>query len=104
MILDAPTSALDARSELETFERFHRLSRDRTVILVSHRFSTVRMADRIFVLDEGRLVEEGSHDALVARGGPYAAMCRIREETFQMNRPPVLPDIPLPSTEAPIDH
>ena len=60
VILDEPTSNLDARTEYETFQRFQELTKGRTTVLISHRFSTVRMASRIFVLDEGRIVEQGS--------------------------------------------
>ena len=71
-ILDEPTAALDAQAEYDVYLRFRELTQGRTTLLISHRFSTVRMADRILVLDRGRLVEEGSHDALMARGGLYA--------------------------------
>ncbi len=74
MILDEPTSNLDARTEYETFQRFKELTKGRTTVLISHRFSTVRMASRIFVLDEGRIVEHGSHEALLERGGVYASL------------------------------
>jgi len=74
VILDEPTSQLDATAERDVFERFHKMSQGRTIILVSHRFSTVRMVDRIFVLDEGQIVEEGNHAALIARGGVYAGL------------------------------
>jgi ATP-binding cassette subfamily B protein len=84
VILDEPTSSLDARTEYETFRRFHELSRGRTTLLVSHRFSTVRIADRIFVVDEGRIVETGTHETLVAASGMYANLYsahRLRYET-----------------------
>lgn len=74
LILDEPTSNLDAKTEYEVFERFHEMSEGRTIILVSHRFSTVRMVDRIIVLDEGKIVEEGSHSELIALGGVYAGL------------------------------
>jgi ATP-binding cassette subfamily B protein len=71
LILDEPTAALDARAEYEVFMRFSELVAGRMAVLISHRFSTVRMADRIIVLRDGRLEEEGTHDELVARGGLY---------------------------------
>jgi len=72
--LDEPTSGLDPKAEFEMFARFRKLVRGRTAIIITHRFSTVRMADRIVVLHEGRLVENGSHSALIASGGIYAHM------------------------------
>jgi ATP-binding cassette subfamily B protein len=83
LILDEPTAALDARSELEVFERFAELTYDKMALLISHRFSTVRMADRIVVLEGGRLVEEGSHDQLIALGGRYAAMFEMQAASYR---------------------
>jgi ATP-binding cassette subfamily B protein len=74
IILDEPTAALDPKAEAEVFERFHELARGRTAILISHRLSTVKQADRILVLSEGRVVEVGAHDDLVERGGIYARL------------------------------
>jgi ATP-binding cassette subfamily B protein len=74
LILDEPTAALDARAEYEVFERFSELMAGRMGILISHRFSTVRMADRIIVLRNGEVEEEGTHEALVAAGGLYAEL------------------------------
>ena len=78
LILDEPTASLDARSELEVFERFSELTYGKMALLISHRFSTVRMADRIVVLEGGRLVEEGSHDQLIALAAvtPPCLKCR----------------------------
>ena len=83
LILDEPTSALDARAEFEVFRRFADLMRGRMALIISHRFSTVRMADRILVLDSGRVVEEGSHDDLVARGGLYAELFALQAEGYR---------------------
>ncbi len=83
LILDEPTAALDARSEMEVFERFAELTEGKMALLISHRFSTVRMADRIVVLEGGRLVEEGSHTQLMALGGRYAAMFEMQAASYR---------------------
>jgi len=83
LILDEPTAALDARSEFEVFERFAELTQDKMALLISHRFSTVRMADRIVVLEGGKLVEEGSHLQLMALGGRYAAMFEMQAASYR---------------------
>ncbi|HEX2077553.1 MAG TPA: ABC transporter ATP-binding protein [Longimicrobium sp.] len=82
LILDEPTASLDVRAETELFERFLEVTRGVTTILVSHRLSSVRRADRIVVIDEGRVVEDGPHDALMAAGGRYATMFRLQAERF----------------------
>ena len=83
LILDEPTAALDARSELEVFERFAELTEGKMALLISHRFSTVRMADRIVVLSGGRLIEEGTHQELIARGGLYASMFEMQAASYR---------------------
>ena len=83
LILDEPTASLDARSEYEVFERFAELTYGKMALLISHRFSTVRMADSIVVLEGGRLVEEGSHAQLVALGGRYAAMFEMQAANYR---------------------
>jgi ATP-binding cassette, subfamily B, bacterial len=83
LILDEPTAALDARSELQVFERFAELTQGKMALLISHRFSTVRMADRIVVLEGGRLVEEGSHSQLMTLGGRYAAMFEMQAASYR---------------------
>jgi ATP-binding cassette, subfamily B, bacterial len=83
LILDEPTASLDARAEYEVFRRFAELMRGRIALIISHRFSTVRMADRIVVLDEGRIVEEGSHAGLVAHGGLYAELFTLQAEGYR---------------------
>jgi len=83
LILDEPTAALDARSELEVFERFAELTEGKMALLISHRFSTVRMADRIVVLSGGRLIEEGNHRQLMALGGVYAEMFEMQAASYR---------------------
>jgi ATP-binding cassette subfamily B protein len=83
LVLDEPTAHLDVRTEFEVFERLTRLARDATVILISHRLSTVRQADRIVLLGNGRIAESGSHEELLGRGGDYAAMFTVQAERFQ---------------------
>ena len=83
LILDEPTASLDARSEHEVFERFAELTRGRMAMLISHRFSTVRMADRIFVLQDGRIAEEGPHDQLMQKGGHYAEMFELQAASYR---------------------
>jgi ATP-binding cassette subfamily B protein len=83
LILDEPTAALDAPSELEVFERFAELTQGKMALLISHRFSTVRMADRIVVLSGGQLIEEGNHQNLMARGGVYAGMFEMQAASYR---------------------
>jgi ATP-binding cassette, subfamily B, bacterial len=83
LILDEPTAALDARSEREVFERFAELTKSKTTVLISHRFSTVRMADRILVLEGGKIAEQGPHDQLVKEGGRYAEMFEMQAAGYR---------------------
>ena len=83
LILDEPTAALDARAEAEVFQRFGDLAAGRTAILISHRFSTVRRADRILVLENGAVAEAGSHEQLVAHGGRYAALFELQAAGYR---------------------
>lgn len=83
VVLDEPTSALDAAAESEVFQKFRALAAGRTTILISHRFSTVRMVDRIFVLADGKIAESGSHDELMRRGGQYARMFELQAGNYR---------------------
>lgn len=83
LILGEPTAALDARAEHDVFARFRELSAGRGTVLISHRFSTVRMADRILVLEGGRVLEEGDHAALMTRGGRYAELFTLQAEGYR---------------------
>jgi ATP-binding cassette subfamily B protein len=83
LILDEPTASMDAEAEVALFERFRALAKDRTAIIISHRFSTVRMADRIAVLERGELTELGSHQALVDKGGRYAKLFALQAQGYR---------------------
>lgn len=83
LILDEPTSALDARAEHKVFERFTELMDGKSAVIISHRFSTVRVADRILFLEAGQLVEEGSHEELIAYGGRYAELYLLQAKGYQ---------------------
>ncbi len=83
LILDEPTATLDAKAEYEVFQRFVDLTRDRMAVLISHRFSTVRMADRILVLDQGEICEEGTHKDLVGLGGRYAGLFELQAAGYR---------------------
>jgi len=82
VLLDEPTAQLDVRGEAEIFERLLAATRHCTTILISHRFSTVRHADRICVLEQGRVVELGTHDELMARNGRYKTMFDLQARRF----------------------
>ena len=83
LVLDEPTAALDARSEHEVFEHVTELARGRSLLLISHRFSTVRSADRIYVLKAGRVIEEGSHDELMTLGDRYAELFNLQANPYR---------------------
>ena len=101
LVLDEPTAALDARSEFEVFERFAELTEGKMALFISHRFSTVRMADRIVVLAGGRIVEEGNHAQLVALGGTLrrdvrVAGCELSLIMIETNHRDVVQELPNP--------
>ena len=83
IILDEPTSALDARSEYELFKKFHEIASGKSAILISHRLSTVRMADRIYVTDQGGIIEEGTHNELIRRNGKYANLFDLQAQYYR---------------------
>jgi ATP-binding cassette subfamily B protein len=83
LVLDEPTSAMDAKAEAELFERFHALAKDRMAILISHRLSTVKMVDRIYLLDQGHIVEWGTHDELMKRKGPYSELFEMQARGYR---------------------
>ena len=83
LILDEPTAAIDARAEAEIFSHFRELTSDRISIIISHRFSTVRMADHIIVLEKGKITEQGSHENLLQEGGQYATLFRLQARGYQ---------------------
>jgi len=83
MILDEPTAALDARGEFEVFERFAELTKDKSAMLISHRFSTVRMANCILVLEKGQLLEIGSHEESLKNGGRYAELFFLQAKGYK---------------------
>jgi ATP-binding cassette subfamily B protein len=83
IVLDEPTAALDARAEYETFARFAELVAGQIALLISHRFPTVRMADRILVLQQGAVVEQGTHEQLLSHNGIYAELFRLQAEGYR---------------------
>lgn len=90
LVLDEPTSALDAEAEAAVFERFQELTQDRTTIIISHRFPTVRMADRILVIEDGVVLEDGTHDELVDAGRTYARLYELQARGYRSTRAPAL--------------
>jgi ATP-binding cassette subfamily B protein len=82
LVLDEPTAALDVQTEYDVYQRFFDLTRGRMTLLISHRFSTVRMADRILYLEDGRVQEEGTHQKLMAHNGEYARLYRLQASQY----------------------
>lgn len=83
LILDEPTAALDARAEFEVFQRFAELTKGKSAVLISHRFSTARLADRILVLHNGEILEIGTHQELLIRKGRYAELFELQARGYQ---------------------
>jgi ATP-binding cassette subfamily B protein len=90
VVLDEPTSSLDPLAEAELFRNFRNILEGRSAVIISHRFSTVQMADRIYVLDKGRIIEQGSHEELLRLNGRYSLLFRTQAEHYQVN--PEKPD------------
>ena len=83
MVLDEPTAAVDAKAEYELFRKFENLTKDKTTFLISHRFSTVRMADKIIVLENGKIIELGSHTELLRKNGHYAHLFKLQAQGYK---------------------
>jgi ABC-type multidrug transport system fused ATPase/permease subunit len=83
LFLDEPTSAIDADSEIRIFKALDELPADKTVFFISHDFSTIRRADRILVFDQGQIIEDGSHEELLAKGGQYSNLYNKQKEAYE---------------------
>jgi ATP-binding cassette, subfamily B, bacterial len=83
IVLDEPTSALDPQAESEVFQKFRQLIQDQAAILISHRLSTVKMADRIYVMEKGSIVESGTHEELTVLGGTYAHLFEMQAQNYR---------------------
>ncbi len=83
LVLDEPTAALDAENELKVFQQFRELAEDKIAVLISHRFSTVRMADHIYVIERGQITEQGTHGELLAQGRTYARLFTLQAESYR---------------------
>jgi ABC-type multidrug transport system fused ATPase/permease subunit len=94
LILDEPTSSIDSRTELVIIEALDRLMVGRTTFIIAHRLSTIRRADQILVLDEGRVLERGTHAELVNRGGLYAELYRIQGDGLRRDKEPDAEEVP----------
>jgi ATP-binding cassette subfamily B protein len=89
LVLDEPTAAMDPQAEYELFQQFRALAQDRMTLLISHRFSTVRMADLILVLADGRIIERGTHHELLAKNGRYAHLFNLQAQSYQFTPSPI---------------
>ena len=83
MVLDEPTAAVDAKAEYELFRKFEHLTKEKTTVLISHRFSTVRMADKIVVLENGKITESGSHIELLRKRGRYSQLFNLQAKGYK---------------------
>jgi ABC-type multidrug transport system fused ATPase/permease subunit len=91
VVLDEPTSSIDAEAESEIFGQLQHIAAGATTMLIAHRFSTVRMADRIIVMKQGKIIEDGTHEALMAVDGTYAHLFRLQAAGYVLNKPPRSP-------------
>jgi ATP-binding cassette subfamily B protein len=83
VVLDEPTASIDAEAEMEIFGRFREIAKKATALLIAHRFSTVRIADHIIVMENGRLIEEGNHENLMRSGGTYARLFTLQADGYR---------------------
>jgi len=86
VIFDEPTASIDAEAEYKIFNNIYKFFENKTVIIISHRFSTVRNADRIILIDDGKIAEQGSHDELLALGGRYAKAFKLQAEGYGVSK------------------
>ena len=85
IVLDEPTAAIDPIEETQVYNRFAQMAKDKTALIITHRLGSVRLADRILVMQQGRLVQQGTHESLMAAGGEYARLYAAQEQWYESN-------------------